>query len=155
MNESIYLLLHNIRSVHNVGAMFRTAEASGVKKIYLSGYTPRPIDRFGRPRQDFHKSALGAENLVPWEEVSAPLILIDNLKQKGVFITALEQSPKAIDYRTIKKEKERLIIVGNEVDGVERGLLEKADTIAEIPIIGKKESLNVTTALGIFLFSLI
>lgn len=155
MTESIYLLLHNIRSVHNAGAMFRTAEAAGVKKIYLSGYTPRPIDRFGRPRQDFHKAALGAENLVPWEESSDPFIFIDNLKQKGVSITALEQSPKAIDYRKVKKEKERLIIVGNEVDGVEGRLLEKTDLIAEIPIMGKKESLNVTTAIGIFLFSLI
>lgn len=155
MSPLISLLLHNIRSVHNVGAMFRTAEAAGVQKIYLSGYTPQPIDRFGRERPDLHKAALGAEHLVPWEAVADPLLFITNAQQKGVTVIVLEQDSRSVNYRNIPTPKECLVVVGSEVEGVEKEFLEKADIIAEIPLLGKKESLNVSTALGILLFSLL
>jgi 23S rRNA (guanosine2251-2'-O)-methyltransferase len=126
-----------------------------VQKIYLSGYTPQPIDRFGRERSDLHKAALGAEHLVPWEAIADPLSLITNAQQKGITVIALEQDSRSIDYRNISAPKECLIVVGSEVEGVEKEFLEKADVIAEIPLLGKKESLNVTTALGVLLFSLL
>src|SRR3989338_2417601 len=93
----IYLILHNIRSVYNVGAIFRTADAVGVIKIYLSGYTPAPIDRFGRTRKDLHKSALGAEETVPWEITEDIGYLIESLRGKGYKIVALEQDPRSVE----------------------------------------------------------
>jgi len=155
MVTQIYLLLHNIRSTHNVGAIFRTADATGVKKIYLSGYTPAPIDRFGRARPDISKASLGAEKTVEWEVVSNQLELIQKLKGERVNIVALEQDKNSIDYRKIKKDSGVLIILGNEVDGVEKEILDLCDEIAEIPMLGTKESLNVSVSAGVVLYSLI
>lgn len=155
MNTDYRLLLHDIRSVYNVGAMFRTAEAAGLSKIYLSGFSPTPLDRFNRPRSDFHKSALGTETLMAWEAVGDPLQLIDDLKKEGFFIVVLEQDQRAEDYRNVPKKEKVLIVVGSEVPGVADELKEKADLIAEIPMEGKKESLNVSVALGVLLFSLL
>lgn len=133
--------------------MFRTAEAAGLSKVYLSGFSPTPTDRFGRPRSDFHKSALGTETMIAWEAVLDPLILIDRLKKEGFFVVVLEQDKGAVDYREIPKKEKVLIVVGSEVPGVSPLLKEKADVIAEIPMEGKKESLNVSVALGVLLFS--
>jgi 23S rRNA (guanosine2251-2'-O)-methyltransferase len=151
----VYLLLHNIRSTHNVGSIFRTADATGVKKIYLSGYTPAPIDRFGRERSDISKASLGAEKFVNWESVGDPLILIKTLKEEGVHIFGLEQDENSVDYRKMKKGERNLIILGEEVNGIETDLLELCDEIVEIPMLGKKESLNVSVATGVLLYSLI
>lgn len=153
MNNDYRLLLHDIRSVYNVGAMFRTAEAAGLSKIYLSGFSPTPTDRFGRSRSDFHKSALGTEVMINWEVVNDPLVLIETLKKQGFFIVVLEQDGGAVDYRDVPKKEKVLIVVGSEVPGVSDQLKEKADVIAEIPMEGKKESLNVSVALGVLLFS--
>ncbi len=155
MVPQISLLLHNIRSTHNVGAIFRTADATGVKKIYLSGYTPTPIDRFGRLRQDISKAALGAEKTIAWESISDPRKLIKKLKKEKCQIVGVEQDKKSIDYKKIPKTEKILIVMGEEVNGIEKGLLMMCDVIAEIPMLGQKESLNVSVATGIILYSLI
>lgn len=155
MLPQIYLLLHNIRSTHNVGSIFRTADATGVKKIYISGYTPAPVDRFGRDRGDISKASLGAEKTVPWEQVENSVDLIKKLKKEKVEIVALEQSAKSVDYRKIKIKKKMLVILGNEVGGVEQEILNLCDQIVEIPMHGKKESLNVSVAAGVLLYSLL
>jgi tRNA G18 (ribose-2'-O)-methylase SpoU len=146
------LILHNIRSVENVGAMFRTADAAGIDKIYLTGYTPTPVDRFGRKRKDIAKSALGAEEFVPWEYKKLVSPVIAKLKQDGFFIVGIEQDKKSIDYRKLKTKNKNVFIVGTEVIGISKNILEKCDSIIEIPMKGKKESLNVSVALGVVLF---
>jgi len=151
--KEICLALHNIRSTHNVGAIFRTAEAVGVACIYLCGYTPAPIDRFGRERGDIAKSALGAEKMVKWESVADIGELIKDLKKKKFQICAIEQSEKSIDYKKVKYGNKTLIILGNEVKGIEEDILNKCHKIVEIPMKGRKESLNVSVTAGIILFT--
>jgi 23S rRNA (guanosine2251-2'-O)-methyltransferase len=146
------LILHNVRSVQNVGAMFRTADAAGINKIYLTGYTPTPLDRFGRIRRDLAKSALGAEEFVPWEQKKMIGPLIAKLKRDGFKVIAIEQDEKSIDYKKVKLKNKNAFIVGAEVTGIPKNVLDKCDVIAEIPMRGKKESLNVSVALGIALF---
>jgi tRNA G18 (ribose-2'-O)-methylase SpoU len=158
----VSLFLHDIRSIHNVGSIFRTADAFGVSKIYISGYTPVPVDRFGRKRADLAKVALGAENSVAWEKISInPVEFITKLKQGnketgGTLIVALEQDPRSVDYREARDKihQKILLILGNEVGGISRDILNLADSIAEIPMHGKKESLNVSVAAGIALFGM-
>lgn len=150
------VILHNIRSVENVGAMFRTADAAGVQKIYLCGITPAPLDRFGRKRKDLAKSALGAEEFVPWEQVKSLPGLLRRMRQDGYYIIAVEQDKNSIDYRKLTshklKAKKLAIIMGAEVEGVPQNILKKCDIIVEIPMRGKKESLNVSVAFGVVLF---
>jgi 23S rRNA (guanosine2251-2'-O)-methyltransferase len=148
------LILHNIRSVYNVGSIFRTADAAGVSKIILTGYTPTPLDRFGRERPDLHKVALGAEKSVPWEYIKNPFGAIAKLKSEGVRIVAVEQDSRAASLFKFKKagKKPVALMVGNEVRGISKPLLAKCDEIVEIPMHGKKESLNVSVAAGIALF---
>ncbi len=153
--EEIALLLHNVRSAHNVGSVFRTADAAGVGKVYLSGYTPTPLDRFGRPQKEIAKTALGAERSLAWEYQKAPAAIISGLKKKGWHIIGVEQDARAVDYRSFKIEGPTLIIMGNEVKGMSKGLRARCDTIVEIPMRGTKESLNVSVAAGIVLFSII
>jgi 23S rRNA (guanosine2251-2'-O)-methyltransferase len=152
-----YLILENIRSVYNVGAIFRTADAIGIDKIFLIGTTPSPIDRFGRERQDLHKSALGAEKNVSWEYVKAQNAaeLILKLKSENFVTVAIELSDKSIDYKKVSEEivgKDVALVVGNEVEGVSKSVLETIDVVSEIPMNGQKESLNVSVATGIILY---
>jgi tRNA G18 (ribose-2'-O)-methylase SpoU len=153
MNE-VAVLLHNIRSAHNVGAIFRTADAAGVTKVYLSGYTPTPLDRFGRPSKEIGKTALGGELSVGWEYSKTPTRLISRLKKAGWQIVGVEQDARAINYKEFKTSGPTLIILGNEVRGLSKGLRDRCDVIVEIPMHGKKESLNVSVAAGIILFSI-
>jgi 23S rRNA (guanosine2251-2'-O)-methyltransferase len=153
-NREIYILLHDIRSVYNVGAIFRTADAIGVTKIFLSGYTPTPLDRFNNPRKDFAKCALGSEKTIEWEYAKTPSKFISALKEKGVKVVAIEQSDQSTDYKKAKIGAKTLIIFGNEVSGVSKTILSKADQILEIPMRGMKESLNVSVSAGIVLFRL-
>lgn len=155
MKRNIHLLLNDIRSTHNVGAIFRTADAVGVSKIYISGITPAPIDRFGRERSDINKASLGAEKTVAWEEIKDIKILIEKLKEEKFQIIALEQSENSIDFKKAVLKENILLIVGNEVDGIAKEILEMSNDIVEIPMYGKKESLNVSVATGIMLYSLI
>lgn len=151
------VILHNIRSVENVGAMFRTADAAGINKIYLTGYTPAPLDRFGRKREDLAKSALGAEEFVPWEQKKNVFPLLAKLKQEKYLIIGIEQAKNSVDYKTLqlRRGQGNVFIVGAEVTGIPKNILEKCDIIAEIPMKGKKESLNVSVALGIALFRIL
>ncbi len=147
--QPIYLVLANIRSAYNVGSIFRTADAAGVTKIYLCGITSTPKN----PK--VLKTALGAEQSIPWEYVQQAGRLLSRLR-KTAYIVALEQTSQSVDYRKIKlpARKSLVLIVGNEVIGITKSLFKYANTIAEIPMYGKKESLNVAVATGIMLYEL-
>ncbi len=149
------LILPDIRSTHNVGAIFRTADALGIAKIYLVGTTPAPLDRFGRVRSDIAKTALGAENTVPWESKATLAPLLTKLKKEGFTIVAIEQSEKSVDYKKVKSSEKTVFIVGTEVTGLPKSVLQKCDIIAEIPMAGMKESLNVSVATGVALFRIL
>jgi len=149
------LILHDIRSVENVGAMFRTADAAGMDKIYLCGITPSPLDRFGRKRRDIAKSALGAEEYVTWEYVKSISTLLAKLKKEEYFIIAIEQDENSVDYKKVKLKNKNAFIVGTEVTGIPKNILKKCDVVAEIPMHGRKESLNVSVACGVALFRML
>jgi tRNA G18 (ribose-2'-O)-methylase SpoU len=153
--KEIILILQDIRSVQNVGAMFRTAEAAGVDKIYIAGYTPAPLDRFGKERSDLAKSALGAEKMIKWEQAGNVNSLIKKLRQQGFFVVAIEQSKKSVDYKKVKAKMKTAFIVGNEVTGLSPAVLKNCDVVAEIPMKGKKESLNVSVAFGVAIFRIL
>jgi len=148
------VILHNIRSLHNVGSVLRTADGAGAKKIYMTGYTPQPCDELGRVRPEIKKTALGAESAVSWEAVKNPRSLIARLKKEGFAIVALEKTPAAADYRTYIPAKKIVLVVGNEVRGISPALLSKVDSIISLPMRGKKESLNVSVACGVALYYL-
>jgi tRNA G18 (ribose-2'-O)-methylase SpoU len=150
----IALLLPDIRSEYNVGAIFRTADGAGVARIYCAGYTPLPIDRFGRPSKTIAKTALGAERVVPWEHVPDALALVEQLSREGWAIVALEEDARAIPYTGYRPDRPTLLILGNEVDGVPQTLRDRCDVILEIPMRGEKESLNVSVAAGVALYHL-
>lgn len=154
-SHKIAVLLHNIRSVHNVGSIFRTAEALGLNKIYFSGFTPTPVDRFGRIRKDFAKVALGAEQTMSWEVVESEEKIINKLKKENYTVIALEQNRNSVDYKKVRINSRALFVLGNEVDGISKEILKLCDVIAEIPMSGEKESLNVSVAFGIALFRIL
>ncbi|MAF59685.1 MAG: TrmH family RNA methyltransferase [Candidatus Pacebacteria bacterium] len=151
--KEVYLILENIRSEENVGSIFRSADAFGVNKIYLTGYTPAPLDRFGREVGKITKASLGAEQSVSWEKREDPVSLIEELKDKGVSIVSVEQSENSIDHKDFKNTDKAAFIFGNEVEGLSSEILDKSDTAIEIPMKGKKESLNVAVSAGIILSS--
>ncbi len=150
MDKKVYILLDNLRSVHNVGSIFRTADGAGVTKIYLTGTTPTPLDRFGNKRKDFIKVSLGAEDTVPWQYVENPLDVLKDFKGE---IVSVEQDKRSKDFKEWSYTKPTLFIFGNEVDGVGKALLDKSDSIVEIMLKGQKESLNVAITVGIILFA--
>lgn len=141
-NNKFYLIAHNIRSLYNVGTMFRTADALGVDQLFLTGYTGQP------PRKEISKVALGAEESVPWQHYKSLTYLLNKLKKEGVKIVILEKSKNSIDYTKFKPNFPLALIVGNEVRGVSPDTLKKADKVIELPMKGIKESLNVGVALG-------
>ncbi len=149
----IILILENIRSVHNVGSIFRTADGFGVSKIFLTGFTPEPKDRFGRTRNDFHKTALGAENCIPWEKKEMSET-ITSLKKKGFKIYCLEQSSKSKPLQKLKIKNRSAFILGSETEGVEKETLKQCDGIFEIEMLGKKESFNVSVVAGLALYEI-
>ncbi|MCW9054915.1 MAG: TrmH family RNA methyltransferase [Candidatus Pacebacteria bacterium] len=144
-------IFHNVRSTHNVGSLFRTAECAGVEKIYLTGYTPAPIDRFGREQQAIAKVALGAQKSVPWESGNIVKV-VENLKQSNHVIVGVEQTPESVPYKDYTAPEKAIFIFGNEVDGLPEDVLALCDTVVEIPVRGEKESLNVAVTAGIILF---
>ncbi len=159
------VILHNIRSIFNVGSIFRTADAAGIEKIYLCGITPSPLDKFDRPCQALIKVSLGAEKYIEWERRKSASHLIDELKKQGYKIFCVEQNKKSIPYYKAnlwpsdnlkKSDVHKLVLIfGNEVKGLPPSILNRAERILEIPMKGKKESLNVAVAFGIVVFSLI
>ena len=154
----ITLLLHNIRSTHNVGSIFRTAEGFGVERIILTGYTPYPetsVDpRLPHIRDkltaQIHKTALGAEMMVPFEYHDSPLLW---LKQSRLPLVALEQHPSSHNLHTYQPPDDFVLLLGEEVHGIEPDLLDRADAIIEIPMLGRKESFNVSVAAAITLYA--
>ena len=143
------VVLDNIRSIHNVGSIFRTSDALGVDKIYLCGVTPAPRDRFGRERKDLAKVALGAEKTVAWEYAEDTDSVLKKLKKEKFHIVAIEQDTKSENFKKIKVRYPIAIVIGNEVGGISKKTLALCDAIAEIPMFGKKESLNVSVSFGI------
>lgn len=164
MENEIFVILDNIRSAENVGSIFRTAEAVRASKIFLCGITPTPVDILGRPRPRLKKTSLGAENFLAWETFKKIAHLLDRLKKDGFLILAVEQTKNSVSYRLapniIKKRfgkngKKRIaLVLGNEIKGVSRGALSRSDFVLEIPMAGRKESLNVAVAFGIVAFNL-
>jgi tRNA G18 (ribose-2'-O)-methylase SpoU len=153
MQEKI-LIIDNVRSAHNVGSLFRTADGAGVSSLVLVGYTPTPIDRFGRIQNEIEKTSLGASHTLPWFSKTNEEILghIHDLKKLGFTVVAVEQTAQARDLRTFEVPEKVAYILGNEIDGVSKPLLEVADEHVAIVMHGKKESLNVSVAGGIVLF---
>jgi len=156
----IIVIAHNIRSTHNVGAIFRTAEGFGISKIILTGYTPYP--RVAKDMRLPHiaekltkqisKTALGAEAIVPFEHLELPPL--QQLKSEGYRIVALEQASNSIPIASYKPPEKIVLLLGEEVEGITNDLLMVCEDIIEIPMVGKKESFNVSVATGIALYCL-
>lgn len=139
----ISILVENVRSVHNVGSIFRSADGFGAEKIYLTGYTSYP------PRKDLHKTALGAEDAVPWEYFEDPMDAAEKIKAAGIKLLLIEQTRQSKSLFEIDWEFPLCFIVGNEVSGVSEELARVADLQVEIPMCGVKQSLNVSVATGV------
>jgi len=145
----IYALVENIRSMHNVGSIFRTSDGVRLTRLYLTGYTARP------PRKEIDKTALGATDSVPWEYHKDPLPVISELKSKGIRIVAVEHTSDSLDYARLSASFPVCLVMGNEVDGVSEEIVKKADETIEIPMLGLKQSLNVSVAFGIVVYHLL
>lgn len=148
MKKEVYVLAHNIRSLHNVGSIFRTCDGAGVTKLYLTGYTGVP------PRKEITKTALGADKSVAWEFHKDPVSVLKMLKKDGVQIISLEKTKKSTNISKFKPNYPVCMIIGNEIDGVEADLLKLSDAVLHIPMHGQKESLNVSVAFGIGIYFL-
>lgn len=146
------VILYNVRSRHNVGAIFRTCEGAGVSKLWLVGYTPAPVDRFGREVEEIKKTSLGASTTVPWQQADDVLLLISKLKETGFTVVAVEQAPESVPVFNYLEPDNVAYIFGNEITGVAKEILDISDKIIDIPMAGRKESLNVSTCVGIILF---
>ena len=153
------VILENIRSMHNVGSVFRTSDAVGVEKIYLCGYTPAPIhEQLGHLRPQIEKVALGATSSVAWEKRTSAWRLVDELKKQGHTIIVLEQSAGSVGVQTVRLSKQQwnnaVLVVGHELKGVSKGVLKRAGIVADIPMQGQKHSLNVSVAFGVAMYTL-
>lgn len=155
MKKEVIIVLPDIRSSLNVGSIFRTADACGVDKIYLTGYTPAPIDKFGRADKQITKTALGAEKTIAWEKIEDVSKLLTKLKKQKFYLIAVEQDKNSVDYKKVKPKAKTAFIFGNEVEGLAKNILKKCDVVAEIPMRGGKESLNVSVSAGVALFRIL
>lgn len=140
------IFLDNIRSALNVGAIFRTCDAAGVRKLYLSGISPYP------PHNRIPKTALGAEERVEWERNTSSLDLAKKLKSEGHTLICVEQTPKSRRYDQVTYPENSVLIFGHEITGVSPEILEIADMHVQLPMFGSKESLNVATTVGIMAY---
>ena len=141
----IIIILDNIRSLNNIGSVFRTADAFLIKKIYLCGITAKP------PHKDIHKTALGATETVDWEYVDDTLELVEELKLQKIKVYAVEQAENAMMLQDFVPEKDSVhaIIFGNEVKGVQQKVVSASDAVIEIPQLGSKHSLNISVSCGV------
>ena len=139
----ISILVENVRSVHNVGSIFRTADGFGAEKIYLTGYTAYP------PRKDLHKTALGAEDAVVWEYIEDPIKAAKKIKNNGIELVLIEQTHKSEEIYNRDWRYPLCFIIGNEVDGVSDELTSLVDRHVEVPMRGIKQSLNVSVTAGV------
>lgn len=152
-------LLDNIRSMHNVGSIFRTSDGVGVEHIYLCGYTPSPLhEKLGHLRPQIKKVALGSTDFIGWEKCSSAWRQLDKLKDQGYTIITLEQTKESINVNKFQLSKKQwnnsVLVLGNEVKGVSKSILERSDYFIDIPMVGKKKSLNVSVAYGIAMYCL-
>lgn len=145
----VSVLLHNVRSLYNVGAFFRTVDAAGCDKLFLTGITGRP------PHSGLAKTALGAEETVPWEHHPDPVSVIHKLREQGAEIAAIETSVHATDLYDWQPHFPVCVLFGHEVDGLADPLLALCDTHIRIPMLGRKHSLNVATAGGVVVYELL
>jgi tRNA G18 (ribose-2'-O)-methylase SpoU len=156
----IILVVHNVRSTHNVGSLLRTADGMGVERVFLTGYTPFPLlepdERLPHIAQkldaQIHKTALGAEKLIPWTHATDIGPVVESLRQAGYMVCAVEQDVDAIALPDFRPPDKIALIVGREVEGIEREVLAATDDILEIPMYGRKESLNVVQAAAMALY---
>jgi len=160
MKREIVVIVHDIRSTHNVGSLLRTAEGIGVAHVYFTGYTPYP-KLPGDPRlphiaekltRQIHKTALGAESLVPWSSTGDTIQLLRTLQSDGYQLIALEQAPGSIPLPAFRPLEKVAILLGREVEGIDPELLNLCDTVVEIPMRGQKESFNVVQAAAMALY---
>jgi tRNA G18 (ribose-2'-O)-methylase SpoU len=145
----VSLLLDNVRSMYNVGSFFRTADGAGAERIFLSGITARP------PKSGITKTALGAEDTVPWVDCPSPLVTVRALRQQGYEIAAAETAVTAVDIFDWQPRWPVLLLFGHEVEGVSEELLAECDTYVRLPMLGLKHSLNVASAGAILLYELL
>lgn len=146
------VILCDIRSHYNVGAIFRTCDAAGVAKVWLAGLTPSPKDRFGRAVPEIHKTALGAEETIPSESTTDVLSTIAKLQAAGSVVVAVELAPGAISLTDFVVPTNVVYVLGSETEGLSAEVLAAVDQVVEIPMLGTKESLNVSVACGIVLY---
>lgn len=142
----IYVLVENIRSMHNVGSIFRSSDGARLEHLYLCGYTARP------PRKEIDKTALGATDSVPWSYKQEPMEIIRSLKKQNVKIVVVEHTSQSISYTDAHYDFPLCLVMGNEVDGVSQEIINEADAAIELPMFGLKQSLNVSVAYGIALY---
>jgi 23S rRNA (guanosine2251-2'-O)-methyltransferase len=148
LKNTFILWLHNIRSLHNVGAAFRSADAFGIREIWLSGYTPVP------PRAEITKTAIGAEEHVQWKQISAIDQALKELKSRGYTILGLEQTQNSTMIHDYTPHSHNIcLVLGNEVTGISDDILQHIDEAIEIPQFGMKHSLNVSVAAGVALYA--
>ena len=145
----VSVLLDNVRSMYNVGAFFRTADAAAIEKLYLCGITARP------PKRAITKTALGAEDSVPWEHAWEPAPLVRSMRGRGYELAAVETSVHAVDLFDWAPRFPVCVVFGHEVDGIRPEVSELCDTHVRIPMLGKKHSLNVATAAGVVIYELL
>lgn len=145
----IYALLENVRSLHNVGAIFRTADGAGVSKVYLTGITGQP------PHREIRKVALGAEETVPWEYHPDSVELIEKLRRQQIQIVVLESTLNSIQYDEAHYRFPLCLVVGHEYNGVSKEVIQKSDLLIRIPMKGVKISLNVAVAFGIAIYEIV
>lgn len=145
---SLSIVLDNVRSMHNVGTVFRTSDAFLIEKIYLCGITPTP------PHKDIHKTALGATDSVAWEHVNNTVHLIQNLQNQNIITLAVEQAEGAtyLNQLCIKKKSHYALVFGNEVHGVSQEVVDSCNGVVEIPQFGTKHSLNIAVSTGILIW---
>ena len=145
--KKFVVICDGLRSLFNVGSVFRTADGAGVNKVYLCGITGKPDT--DKAERKISKVALGAQKYVKWEYAKQSWRLVEKLKKEGYQIVSLEQTLKSVDYAEFKPKFPLALIIGNEGKGVKKSLLSRSDKIIDIPMRGQKESLNVSVAFGI------
>jgi tRNA G18 (ribose-2'-O)-methylase SpoU len=144
-----YALVENVRSLYNVGAIFRTADGAGVSKIYLTGITGTP------PHREIRKVALGAEESVAWEYVADSIELVKRLKREGVQVVVLESTKTSRPFDEVEYDFPLCLVIGHEFNGVSQEMLEQADRVVSIPMLGAKISLNVSVAFGVAVYEIL
>lgn len=145
----IYAVFENIRSLYNIGSMFRSSDAALVSKIFLTGLSGRP------PKPEMDKSALGATDVVPWEYSCSAVNVIRDMKSRGISVVALELTHRSIPYFEMKYSFPACVVVGNEIDGISQEVLNICDGAVDIPMLGRANSLNVAVAYSIALFEIL